>query len=56
MAASIGVVVGFGMYWLALTGAGLTIFTTWILGRFDPISAQNHHHGVDGVDSTPDND
>lgn len=37
MAAAVGVVVGFGMYWLALTGAGLTIFSTWGLQRFDPI-------------------
>jgi putative Mg2+ transporter-C (MgtC) family protein len=39
MAAAVGVVVGFGMYWLALTGAGLTIFTTWGLQRFDPMTS-----------------
>jgi putative Mg2+ transporter-C (MgtC) family protein len=32
MAAAIGIAVGGGFYYLALAGAGLTIFSTWVLG------------------------
>ena len=35
MAAAIGIAVGGGLYYLALTATGLTLFATWILRIFD---------------------
>jgi putative Mg2+ transporter-C (MgtC) family protein len=39
MAAALGIVAGMGLYWLALTGAGLTIFSTWGVQRLEAIFA-----------------
>jgi putative Mg2+ transporter-C (MgtC) family protein len=36
MSAAIGIAAGSGLYYLALTAAGITVFTTWVLGMMEP--------------------
>jgi len=48
MAAAIGIAVGSGHYLLALTAAGLTIFSTWVLRMFETESPE-----ADDQDETP---
>jgi putative Mg2+ transporter-C (MgtC) family protein len=44
MAAAIGIAVGGGLYYLALTAAGLTVFATWVLRVFDPSLGESGNH------------
>jgi putative Mg2+ transporter-C (MgtC) family protein len=40
MAAALGIAVGGGLYYLALTGASLTVLATWGLRIFDEVIAE----------------
>jgi putative Mg2+ transporter-C (MgtC) family protein len=50
MAAAIGIAVGSGLYYLSLTAAGITVFSTWALRVMDPSLGRS---GTDMIEHAP---
>jgi putative Mg2+ transporter-C (MgtC) family protein len=50
MAAAIGIAAGNGLYYLSLTAAGITLFSTWALRVIDPELGRS---GTDMIEHTP---